>query len=299
MRKRSERCAQRWVADGDPGAQNASLATGLDVAASLAEAWLAGRPTQATPIRHREEPQAMLVHDDQPDVAIHDLLGFRLLLDRGSLVDRAIVDTGEWEHEQLDYFVGLIERIRGRGECLFIDVGAYWGLYTLVAHRSAAFGALYAIEADRHNFAQLQANLFLNNASAGVTSVNKAAGHDEAPLFFRDSASHADGNRAGTSVLPHDTTLPGRQVPASSIDALLQASGAWILLKIDVEGFEANVLRGMAQTVRDNRVLMQVEVFDAHKAPAFDEIARLGLRQIHCIYPDYYLTNIPAEELGL
>jgi len=241
----------------------------------------------------------MPIDDSQHDVAIHELLGFRLLLDRGSLVDRAIVDTGEWEHEQLDYFTGLIERVRGRGRCLFVDVGAYWGLYTLVAHRAAAFDALYAIEADRHNFAQLQANLFLNNASAAVTSVNKAASHDEAPLLFRDSASHADGNRAGTSVLPYDTTLPGRQVPATTIDALLQASGAWILMKIDVEGFEAYVLRGMAQTVGANRVLMQVEVFDAHKAPAFDEIARLGLRQIHCIYPDYYLTNIPAEELGL
>jgi len=232
----------------------------------------------------------------QAPIAIYDRLGFRLLLDRDSTIDRALIETGEWESEQLDYFATLVDRMRGREGAVFVDVGAYWGLYSLVAHRSGAFATLRAFEADQHNFSQLQANLFLNDAARSVQCINKAASLDDRPLLFRHSGSHADGNRGGSGVLPHDTTLPRVQVPATSIDAVLADLGDTprdVLLKIDVEGFEAYVLQGMAETVRRHRVVVQVEIFDLHAEPAFEQIARLGLVPIQRLYPDYWFTNHP------
>jgi FkbM family methyltransferase len=232
-------------------------------------------------------------------VDLHEALGFRLLLDETSLVDRAVIETGEWERPQLDFLADLIERMRGRGDTLFMDVGAYWGLYSLVAHRSGAFDRILAFEADPHNFAQLQANLFLNGAANAVECIATAVSDVAGTLVFRDSASHPDGNRAGTGVLHAGSELPGRQVACRPLDALVPPGVRHILLKIDVEGHEANVLRGMAGLVASHRIVAQVEIFDLHQAAALEEIGKLGLREIHRIYPDYYFTNIPADELGL
>jgi FkbM family methyltransferase len=242
--------------------------------------------------------QALPVAAHAP-VDLHEALGFRLLLDETSLVDRAVIETGEWERPQLAFLAELIERMRGRGDTLFMDVGAYWGLYSLVAHRSGAFDRLLAFEADPHNFAQLQANLFLNGAAKAVQCVATAVSDVAGTLVFRDSASHPDGNRAGTGVLHAGSELPGREVACQPLDALVPPGVRHILLKIDVEGHEANVLRGMAGLVARHRIVAQVEIFDLHQAAALAEIERLGLREIHRIYPDYYFTNIPADELGL
>jgi len=233
------------------------------------------------------------------DVALHSLLGFRLLLDRKSLVDRHLIATGEWEAEQFAYLAWLSERFRGMPHAVFVDIGAYWGLYSLVAHRSGVFNQIIAFEADRHNHAQLQTNLLLNNALKAVRTVHKAVGATDGTLFMRDSTSHPDGNRGGVGVAREDEGLPGVHMDATTVDTAVPVKGSHILIKIDVEGFEAKVLRGMTDLVANNKVVMQVEIFDIHMADAAVEIKRLGLRQIHCVHPDYYLTNMTVDELGI
>jgi len=277
----------------------------LSASAALAEIpALQGAASQRSEAALEEIRQAIVKLTPEPAPVpaypsnIHEALGFRLILDRGSMVDRAVLDTGEWEPERVAYVAWLTERIRIHNPT-FVDVGSYWGLYSLLAHRSGAFRKIVAVEADRHNFAQLQANLFLNGAARMVTCINKVASETNEPLSFRDSGSHADGNRAGTSVLPPASTLPSHKVDATTIDELLHASDEYILMKIDVEGFESYVLRGMRETAKRNKVVMQIEIFDEQKGEVFPELMALGLRQIHAIHPDYYYTNIPAEELGV
>ena len=275
----------------------------LSASAALAEIpALQGAASQRSEAALEEIRQAIVKLAPSPPperlVNIHEALGFQLILDRGSLVDRAVLDTGEWEPDRVAYMAWLTERIRIHNPT-FVDVGSYWGLYSLLAHRSGAFRKIVAIEADRHNFAQLQANLFLNGAARTVTCINKAASDTDVPLKFRDSGSHADGNRGGSGVLPPASVLPSHKVEATTLDSLLQASGECILLKIDVEGFEVYVLRGMRETAAKNKVVMQIEIFDGQRDEVLPELMALGLRQIHAIHPDYYFTNIPADELGV
>jgi len=232
-------------------------------------------------------------------VDIFERMGLRLLLDQTSMLDKRLVDSGEWELEQTTYLGSLIDRLRGRTLLVFLDIGAYLGLYSLIVHRSGAFDQIHAFEADRHNFAQLQANLFLNQATKTITSYNKAVGEKDGTLFVWDSTSHPDGSRAGVGIVDEASGLPGIRTPSVAIDSALKLSGCHILMKIDVESFEPWVLRGLTKTVANNKVVMQVEVYDENKASVFEEIERLGLRQIHCIYPDYYLTNMSEDELGL
>jgi FkbM family methyltransferase len=239
------------------------------------------------------------VASSRGDVALHECLGLNLLLDKSSLVDRCVIETGTWEPEQIAYVAGLTELFRKFEKPVFLDIGSYWGLYSFLAMKSGVFAEQFAFEADRHNFSQLQANMFLNGAGRRIKAINNAVSDVQGTVRFRDSTTHPQGNRAGASVIGWDEDLQGYAVNAITIDSVITDTGRYILMKLDVEGHEAQVLRGMAQTVSNNKVVLQIEVFDEHADRVMAEVEALGLRTIHAIYPDRYLTNMTDAELGI
>jgi FkbM family methyltransferase len=246
-----------------------------------------------------EIPEPIIIQPTSKPTDLFDRMGFSLLLDETSIVDKTVIETNTWEPEQLAYFAGLVERFRGKSGTMFLDIGSYWGLYSLLTLRAGVFEKMYAFDADRHNFAQLQANLFLNDATHSITTFNKALSDKPGKLQFWDSRSHPNKNRAGVGVLADNSEWPTYEVDAITIDSVVTTSGGHLLMKVDVEGHEESVLRGMKQTVATNKVVMQIEVFEQQHERVFAEVNRLGLRQIHSIFPDYYLTNMTPDELGI
>jgi FkbM family methyltransferase len=232
------------------------------------------------------------------DVDLYQRFDMRLLLDKSSLVDRNIIENGSWEAEQTNFFMGLMGKFVGQKNSVFIDIGAYWGLYSLLALRYGV-DTIYAFEPDRHNFAQLQAQIFLNGASGHIRPINKAVSISAATVRFWDSRTHPSGNRAGVGIVDKHFALPTYDVEAVSIDEHLQLEDATIGIKLDVEGHEPEALRGMTQTLKKNRVIMQIEVFDCNCDRILPLIETLGIREIKRISPDRYYTNMTVEQLGI
>ncbi len=229
-------------------------------------------------------------------LGLHERLGLKLLLDVTSVVDRCVVEVGAWEEPQTTYFIGLVRDAVDRGEDpVFLDLGSYWGLYSLLAMRAGA-RRIHAFDADRHNFAQLQAQIFLNSASGIVTPHNRAVSSKAGVLHCWDSRTHPDGNRGGVGVVNPDAGLATYEVPSVAIDDELPMTGQTIFIKLDVEGHEDEALRGLRRTVADNRVTIQIEMFEEHRARVMPVVESLGLRKIHEIAPDVYFTNLPAVE---
>ena len=229
---------------------------------------------------------------------LYDRLGFRLLLDRSSWVDKSVIETGVWEAPQIAYIFDLIGRVlKEREDLIFVDLGSYWGLYSLMALR-AGVKRIHAFDADRHNFAQLQAQLFLNDAAFAVTSHNIAVSNESKTLEFWDSRTHPDGNRAGVGVIyGKSPNHPSHEVQAVSIDDYLPMRNEVIFMKLDLEGHEAEALQGMVKTVQNNQVVMQIEIFDHNREKIESVIHKLGLKKLFQITPDFYYTNfLPTAE---
>ena len=233
------------------------------------------------------------------DLDLYSRLGFTLLLDRSSIVDASVIQYGEWEAAQLDFLKRLMEVYRSDKENIFLDIGAYWGLYSLVAQRTGIFSQILAFESDRHNLAQLQSSLLLNRVSGHVTVFHNAVSHTNDIIYVMDSLGHPTGNRAGVGVVDKSLGLPTAEVASITIDSLLHFSRRNLVIKIDVEGHEQYVLAGMAHTLRNNRVIMQIKVFEPQQAAVFPLLEALGLRQIHHIGFDFFYTNIGPDVLGL
>ncbi|MGE4371404.1 MAG: FkbM family methyltransferase [Xanthobacter sp.] len=233
---------------------------------------------------------------EPPQLAIYERMGLRLLLDSASYVDRYMIDNGHWEEAQISYLRHIIGQIQRHGPVTFLDIGAYWGLYSLQV-RKLNVHAIHAFEADLHNFSQLHAQIFLNDAAGSVHTHQIAISDKREMVTFMDSRGHPEGNRGGVGIINPEACVRSSSMQADTIDQILPLSGALIVAKLDLEGHESKALAGMRQTISANQVFVQVECFEENTPKTAAILDQLGLRQVYEIGPDKYYTNLPETAL--
>ncbi len=140
----------------------------------------------------------------------------------------------------------------------FVDVGANIGYYTCsMARKVGPTGKVYAFEANSEPFALLQDNVIINNALGWTRCRNVAVWETRSTLELH-SRKRAHGNTSIIKLSAEDLAAFGDtsetfQVECDTLDALLTGhQGRIDLIKIDVEGAEAGVLKGMRETIRRN-----------------------------------------------
>jgi FkbM family methyltransferase len=132
-------------------------------------------------------------------------------------------------------------------EDLFIDIGANIGAYTILA--AGHVGAtVIAIEPIPATFLSLQKNVQTNNLECKVTALEAGAGAKEGFLRFTsnlDTVNHV-ASQYKEEIIPNTI-----QVRIVTIDSVLEHKKKPTMIKIDVEGFETDVLNGMQNTLKD------------------------------------------------
>ena len=168
-------------------------------------------------------------------------------------LDRAVaawlLNLGLMGREERKFF----ERTVTRGQTV-VDVGANQGIFTLLLARLVGRdGRVVALEPEPALFAALDENCRRNGADH-VTRLQMAAGETGAQGVLRCSRFNRGDNRLSDS-------LPGPSVPVNiaALDDLLPTEMV-NLVKIDVQGYELQVVKGMQQIlerVRDIRVFFE------------------------------------------
>ncbi|WP_405135519.1 FkbM family methyltransferase [Nocardia sp. NBC_01388] len=167
--------------------------------------------------------------------------GERIITDSGDLIQRYIALFGVWE-PHLSFWV----RTRLRPGDVLIDVGANIGYFTLLASTLVGeHGRVVALEASPQFHARLVEHTDLNGC-ANVRAVNIAvADRREVLTFILASTS----NLGATSMVPYDGPAESVfTVDAHPLTDLLTPAeiAATRMVKIDVEGSEGRVMRGLA-----------------------------------------------------
>ena len=133
-----------------------------------------------------------------------------------------------------------------RKDDLFVDIGANIGSYTVLA--GGHVGAkVVSIEPVPKTFEYLKTNIAINHINDNVMVYNFALGNEKGQIAFTSTLDTM--NHVATE--PEENTI---QVPVETLDAILEKEKEPLLLKIDVEGFETNVLKGASQTLQKNNL---------------------------------------------
>jgi len=139
----------------------------------------------------------------------------------------------------------------------FLDVGANVGYYTALAIPRLGMGRIIALEPDPESFRYLQQTVAANGRSNTIC-LQKGAAAEKGTLMLFASDSNRGDNRLYANEFPGTKT----QVEVTTIDGLLKELQipSLDLVKIDVQGFEGHVLRGMETTLRQRgRLVMLME----------------------------------------
>jgi FkbM family methyltransferase len=159
-----------------------------------------------------------------------------------------------WERDLQELLAAM--SLRG-GVCL--DVGANIGVHSLLMSELVGpAGRVYAFEPERRNFALLEANLKLNHVT-NVTAAATALGDSVGMCRLAVSPNNFGDHRVASS-----TEGRGGDVPITTVDAAMATvpDGAVRFVKVDVQGYEHHILRGMRATLERNPdLILALEVF--------------------------------------
>ena len=170
--------------------------------------------------------------------------GSVVCLPRGSRMTWSVAATGHWDRHVIELLTRYIEP-----ETLALDIGASLGLWTVPLGRAARLrrGRLWCFEPNPENVPWLEANIDRNDlrAVAEVHPVALGSHTGNARLGYRE---HGGGNGALLDVDADDSVT----VPLARIDDF-DFPQRVSFVKMDVEGFELEVLRGAHALIARDR----------------------------------------------
>ena len=166
----------------------------------------------------------------------------KLWVQKGMTGATGNIYTGLHDFEDMSFLLHFL-----RPEDLFIDIGANIGSYTILAAGVSGANCI-SIEPVTQTFDVLYKNILINNLTDSVTALNIGVGAKKGILSFTknlDTVNHV--------ILESHKEQEGEliQVLCECLDILLADKQKPSLLKIDVEGFEQEVINGAQSVLND------------------------------------------------
>jgi len=233
----------------------------------------------------------------QREVVFDWIDGAQLVVQPGMTGATGNIYCGLHEYQDMSFFLHLL-----RPDDLFVDVGANIGSYTILA--SSVVGTeVISVEPDPETFQHLTRNVQQNSADERVDVKQFAVGSEEGEIAFtvgQDTTNQvADKNDPNAQILP-----------MSTLDALI-GDRSPVAIKMDVEGFETEVLRGATATLaKPSLVAIEIETQDPEgrrilQEAGFSEYAydpasrQLSENQAARSVNSLFLRNVPEVEKRL
>jgi len=200
-----------------------------------------------------------------------------------------------YEPETVPLFYRLAERAN-----VTFDIGAYVGYFTLLAAHANPSGRTYAFEPMPAIFERLQRHIKLNQLTNAEAFLNAAGEKDGVSDFFHIPEGLPTCSSLSLDYM-HRAGLAGQvqssRVSVITLDRFVREKniGSVDLMKIDTEGTEHEVLRGMNETLLRHHPDIVCEVLPGRGAEEpLEQILR------HLGYRFYHLTPkgpVPRDEV--
>ncbi len=224
-----------------------------------------------------------------------DIHGYKMLLDlkdKGVAKDLMILGTREKEHIRI-----LRDELKPGKKVL--DLGANIGYYAMMmAKMVGEGGTVYAVEPSKSNYNLLNISVTLNGFERIVQTFNIGiSDRSGIQKFYQSEKSNwhtfyphvHSGNE--TEKLGDGSAI---DMQVMSIGDFIQSYGNVDLIRMDVEGFEVEILRGLGAILGDRDVRPQV-LFESHRPRYDDETHNMKVPLRSLFESGYYVKTLASD----
>lgn len=178
------------------------------------------------------------INTDYGIIAVHE----------NDLISNILEKTHIWE----PYNIALINQYVKPGDVV-LDIGANIGLFTIVLSDAVqSTGIVHSFEPVKMNYILLEEN---TNTLSNVIRYNTALGNVNGNITM-----NSEYGNAGNSYIINEVT---GDIPIIRLDSLNLSPN---FIKIDVQGFEYDVILGGLETIKKYRPIMIVELEDLNNS---------------------------------
>ncbi len=174
---------------------------------------------------------------------------------RDQIISRTLYVYGGYEPE----LQRLMSKMNLHG-AICLDIGANIGLHTIAMSELVGdTGKVFAFEPEEHNYRLLEHNLRINSITNVVLSQSAVSDTEGVCQIGLNPVNYGD-HRVSTAAPGEWAT---REVAMTTVDASLRElpENSIRFIKIDVQGHELHVLRGMENTLKRNPdAIMMIEI---------------------------------------
>lgn len=169
---------------------------------------------------------------------------------------------------------------------VILDIGANIGNHTIFFAKECKAQKIYSFEPTQKTFQILKENIRINRLDNMVVAINAALGdkdtHVDVIVDVKDAGSnHVEENMNGDTVM-------------NSLDSL-RIDDRIDFVKIDVEGYEYEVLRGAEKTISKDRPDIFIEIFDINYDKVHSLLSSFGYECLERMEQDYFYVPCDTD----
>jgi FkbM family methyltransferase len=214
--------------------------------------------------------------------------GLKIVVKKGMTGITGSIYVGLHEFEDMGFVLHYLDE-----KSYFLDIGANVGCYSLLA---ASKGAdVLSFEPDKDSVSALNVNKCINNFD-NITVINKAVGNECGEVKFTEQLDTVN-------YVLDSSSSGGIIVSMVNVDSIVLDERP-IVMKIDVEGYEANVLDGAEKHLKNNVTVVIVETnnsnlsYGSSNSDIFTKLKRLGFQPFTYDPFSRILSEVGPERIG-
>ncbi len=210
-----------------------------------------------------------------------------------------------WEFQTLWAWGVELSNLNALGSAYTVfDVGAYTGIYALLSAVHGNWVNVHAFEPLPQVFKRLDDNFILNAQTIKTTRPKNVLrvhnyGLSDEEQMTEINVTGDSPLPSGSSIGPHGEKPTLRNVPVMLMRGdSLKLTAPVKLVKIDVEGHELNVLKGMTDIIFESHPTFFIELLDTTQFHAVREYLQIfGYNSIHQINDNPVLSGPQHEQI--
>ena len=222
----------------------------------------------------------MLIGKFKIDIMINK---FIFEIDIRESIERKTYFLKEYERKRMNQLHQYSKRNNSE---IFLDIGANIGFYSILF--SNKLKQIYSFEPNKRNFLVLTKNIERNKLK-NIKIFNFGLGEKKDVLKGHSNTKGELFQTSGFAKSKNNNT--GEEVLIKKGDDVLKFKNKNITLKIDVEGFELFVLKGLEKTLSSNHCILQIEIWEKNNYKVHKFLRSLNYEILCSIDGDTYFSN--------